>query len=162
MTGKPTAIASKRSLLYFAVGNLIAAVIWNPPAPAAAYEGIFETIGQAWNSVSGQVQPDEGPIDDNGNPVTSVNPWRDYAPRSIATDAELARFTRLATGQSRESITEVLGAPTQVNYSSVNGYEMYRTENGKQLIIEYTWGRVGASSNRPARETYVTVGYTIS
>jgi hypothetical protein len=163
MDGKSMAIASRRrSILYIAVGNLLAALVFNPPV--RAYEGIFEMIGQAVQSVSGQAQPEqtEGPIDDNGNLRTAVNLWQPYAPRSLATAAELARFTRLATGQSRESVSEVLGVPTEVNYSSVNGYELYRTENGQNLIIEYTWGKVRASVNRPARETYVMVGYTIS
>lgn len=140
MDGKPIAIASRRSLLYFAVGNLIAAIIWNPPAPARAYDGIFETIGQAWNSVSGQAQPDEGPIDDNGQPLNSINPWHPYNRGSMVTEAEWAYFNHLRLPQRRETLDKVIGTPSQVNYASVYGYESHPLYSGKTLEITYQNG----------------------
>jgi hypothetical protein len=145
MNGKSTTIAYRwRYWLYLAIGNLIAAIVFNPPAPARAYEGIFEMFGHAWNSfnqANEEVKAQQAvPIDSQGNSRTAENPWEPYVPSRVVTEAEWAHFNQLKLPQRRDTLGRVIGPPRQVNYASVDGYEDHRLFDGRTIEITYQYG----------------------
>jgi hypothetical protein len=124
--------------IYVAVGNLIAAILFNPGAPARAYGGFFEMFGSALTSVQQTANPDDsGPVGADGQPRTAVNPWQPYAPDRVIAEAEWVHLSRLKLPQRRDTMTSVIGAPRQVNYASVDGYEEHQRYDGRPVEITY-------------------------
>jgi hypothetical protein len=135
MDGKSTAIAYRwRYLLYVAAGNLIAAVLFNPPAPARAYEGIFEMFGHAMQSVSGQTAPE--PVPQPVDPVISPT-GTPYNRGSLVTEAEYKRLSFLKFPQSRAAMNQAIGYPLAASYGALDGYEEHRLFDGRLLTVSY-------------------------
>jgi hypothetical protein len=129
-------------LIYIAVGNLTASILFNPGAPARAYEGFFEMFGHAAQSLQQATSPsdDSGPIGADGQPRTAENPWQAYAPDRVITAEEWTHFSRLSLPQRRDTLGKVIGAPRQVNYSSVDAYEEHQRYDGRPIEITYRNG----------------------
>jgi hypothetical protein len=125
---------------YIATGSLMAAIVGNPLAPAHAYEGFFEMFGQAWQSLSTSTRSPEGPVDEQGQPLTSVNPWQSYATHRVITAEEWLHFSRLKLPQRRETLLQVIGPPQQANYASAYGYEEHHRFDGKLIEVTYENG----------------------
>ena len=132
-------VQSRRSwhlqyLIYVAVGNLFAAILFNPGAPARAYEGFFEMFGSALNSVQQTANTDDsGPVGADGQPRTAENPWQPYAPDRVITAEDWAHLSHLKLPQRRDTMTSVIGAPRQVNYASVDAYEEHQRYDGRPV-----------------------------
>lgn len=125
-------------LIYVAVGNLFAAILFNPGAPAKAYEGFFEMFGSALNSVQQTANTgDSGPVGADGQPRTAENPWQPYAPDRVITEGEWVHLSHLKLPQRRDTMTAVIGAPRQVNYSSVDAYEEHQRYDGRPVEVIY-------------------------
>jgi hypothetical protein len=118
-----------RYLVYVAIGNLLAAILFNPGAPARAYEGFFEMFGKAVESVSEQVPtPQDGTISPTG---TSFNRG------SQVTEAEFRRLGFLRFPQSREAMNQAIGYPLAVSYGALDAYEEHRLFDGRLLTVTY-------------------------
>jgi len=127
--------------IYVAVGNLLAAILFNPGAPAKAYEGFFEMFGSALTSVQQTANTDDsGPVGADGQPRTAENPWQPYAPDRVITAEEWLHFSRLSLPQRRETLGTVIGPPREVNYSSVDAYEEHQRYDGRPIGITYRNG----------------------
>jgi hypothetical protein len=129
--------------IYVAVGNLFAAILFNPGAPARAYEGFFEMFGHAAQSLQQATSPspsDSGPVGADGQPLTAENPWQPYAPDRVITAEEWTHFSRLSLPQRRDTLGKVIGAPRQVNYSNVDAYEEHQRYDGRPIEITYRNG----------------------
>jgi hypothetical protein len=136
MDGKSTAISSRRRyLLYVAAGNLIAAVLFNPPAPARAYEGFLEMFGHAVQSVSDQVSPAVAPAPQPA-PVTSPTGVA-YNRGSLVTEAEFRRLGFLRFPQGRDAMNQAIGYPLAASYGALDGYEEHRLYDGRLLTVIY-------------------------
>jgi hypothetical protein len=128
-------------LVYVALGNLAASILFNPGAPARAYAGFFEMFGDAAQSLQRSANPDDsGPVGADGQPLTAENPWQPYAPDRVITAEEWTHFSRLSLPQRRETLGGVIGAPRQVNYSSVDAYEEHQRFDGRPIEITYRNG----------------------
>jgi hypothetical protein len=125
-------------LIYVALGNLVASIAFNPGAPAKAYEGFFEMFSQAAQSLQQTATPDStGPIGADGQPRTAENPWQPYASGRVITESEWTHLSHLKLPQRRETLGTVIGAPRQVNYSSVDGYEEHQRFDGRPVEVVY-------------------------
>lgn len=134
MDGKSTAISYRwRYLLYVLSGNLIAAVLFNPPAPARAYEGILEMFGHAAQSLSGQTAPESAPSPDPVSSPTGVS----YNRGSLVTEAEFKRLGFLNFPQSRAAMNQAIGYPLAASYGALDGYEEHRLYDGRLLTVTY-------------------------
>jgi hypothetical protein len=128
-------------LVYVAVGNLFAAILINPGAPARAYEGFFEMFSSAAQSLQQTANPDDsGPVGADGKRRTAENPWQPYAPDRVITEAEWNRFNQLKLPQRRDTLGKVIGPPRQVNYASIGGYEEHQRFDGRTVEVTYQEG----------------------
>jgi hypothetical protein len=120
-------------LVYVAVGNLFAAILINPGAPARAYEGFFEMFGKAAQSVSEQVQP-SAPSPQN----EAINPTGTLFNRgSLVTETEFKRLSFLRFPQSREAMNQAIGYPLAASYGGMDAYEEHRLFDGRLLTVTY-------------------------
>lgn len=124
--------------IYVAVGNLIAAILFNPGAPAKAYEGFFQMFSSAAQSLQQTANPDDsGPVGADGQPRTAENPWQPYVPDRVITEAEWVHLSRLKLPQRRDTLGSVIGPPRQVNYASVDAYEEHQRYDGRPVEVVY-------------------------
>jgi hypothetical protein len=123
--------------LYLAIGNLIAAVLFNPAAPARAYQGIFEMFGDAAKSI--QQATSNEPVEQTQADLSAGNPWTAYVPDRVVTEEEWAHFSRLKLPQRRDTMGKVIGPPRQVNYATNPdlGYEEHQLTSGRSVEITY-------------------------
>jgi hypothetical protein len=121
-------------LVYVAIGNLLAAILINPGAPARAYEGFFEMFGKAAQSVSEQVQPSAPAPQQDGTISPTGTPFNRG---SQVTEAEFRRLGFLRFPQSRKAMNEAIGYPLAASYGALDGYEEHRLFDGRLLTVTY-------------------------